>query len=204
MRRLVMLSCLALAAVNLSGCASMSSYAEPSKEAHPAPAQGKAMVVFFRDTFIGSAIQADVFDLIGPNNDPKFIGLVFNKTKVAYQADPGDHMFMVTSEAADFAAAHLEAGKTYYVLVEPRMGIWKARFSLEPIHKAPGKYSLSAEDFPKWMEDAEFVDQKPAAQQWFDENKSDIMATQKKYWNDWVTDDQDSRNQHTLLADDGN
>ena len=202
-RQFLLCSLLALSAF-MGGCASMSSDMEASKETTAAPAQGKALVVFFRDSFFGGGIQSELFEMNGPDKEPTFLGFVSSGTKVAYQAEPGDHMFMIESEAADFAAAHLVAGKTYYVMVEPRMGVWKARFSLEPIHKAPGKYSLQSPDFPKWMSDTKFVEQKPSAMDWYNDNKDDVLTKQKKYWNDWVTDDQGSRDDHTLAADDGN
>ncbi len=55
---------------------------------------------------------------------------------------------MVVSEAADFAKADVEAGKTYYVLVTPRMGWWKARFSLRPLMRE----QLDGKDFAEGSE----------------------------------------------------
>jgi hypothetical protein len=192
-----------LIVVSLQGCASVSSDMVRSQDQNAAPAQGKALVVFFRDTFIGAAIDSTLYE-VGSDGSVNFLGIVTNKTKLGYQATPGDHMFMVQSEAADFAAAHLVAGKIYYVLVEPRMGIWKARFSLEPIHRAPGKYSLQAPDFNEWMKDTSFVETTPDAYDWYKDHKTDIQKNYDKYIKDWQTTDQGDRDQHTLQADDGN
>ena len=76
------------------------------------------------------AIQSTVFDVT--DDAPRMVGIVSAKTKIAYEVAPGEHHFMVVSEAADFMRADLAAGKTYYALVTPRMGVWRARFSLLP------------------------------------------------------------------------
>lgn len=63
-------------------------------------------------------------------------------TKVAYHTEPGEHMFMVIAESADFMQATLEAGKTYYAQIVPRPGVWKARFSFRPINDIAGETRL--------------------------------------------------------------
>ena len=45
-----------------------------------------------------------------------FIGILSGKTKVAHLTEPGEKLFMVIGENADFMKATLEAGKTYYAL----------------------------------------------------------------------------------------
>ncbi|PZN84509.1 MAG: hypothetical protein DM484_02725 [Candidatus Methylumidiphilus alinenensis] len=52
---------------------------------------------------------------------------------------------MVVGENADFMEAELFANRTYYVNVAPRMGCWKARFSLNPLS---GK--VSQEEIDNW------------------------------------------------------
>src|SRR3954466_9873239 len=84
----------------------------------------EATIVFMRSSFMGSAISASVFDV--SQGSSKFIGIVQNGTKVAYSVPPGEHVFMVASESADFMKATLLPGKTYYALVTPRVGAWKA------------------------------------------------------------------------------
>ena len=39
----------------------------------------------------------------------------------------------LVSEPADFLEANVEAGKTYYIVVDPRIGAFSARFSLYPV-----------------------------------------------------------------------
>ena len=66
------------------------------------------------------AIQASVYDVT--SGAPEFIGIVSNDTKISYMTSPGEHMFMVVGESADFLKASVVEGKTYYTVVSPRMG----------------------------------------------------------------------------------
>src|SRR4030067_430618 len=90
------------------------------------PESGKALVYFVRPTSFGGAIQATLYD------GDDYLGTISAHTHLAYQAKPGKHLFMVIGENADFMQADLTAGKTYSAVVQPRMGVWKARFSFQP------------------------------------------------------------------------
>src|SRR5687767_12203944 len=85
----------------------------------PAPEPGKALVVFMRPSGLGFAIQSTVYEVSG--DELRIIGIVSAKTKVAYQAEPGKRLFMTVGESADFMSAELQAGRTYYAAVAPRM-----------------------------------------------------------------------------------
>src|SRR4051794_24787244 len=97
----------------LAGCAGPGVMTKSEQPVTARPDQ--ALVVFMRSTFVGSAVSASVFDVSGKNN--KLVGIVNNGTKVGYVVPPGEHTFMVVSEAADFMKASVAAGKTYYALV---------------------------------------------------------------------------------------
>ncbi|MGN6739133.1 hypothetical protein [Dyella sp.] len=184
----------------LTGC--QSSLMTKAGGSEPRPAPGKALVVFMRPSSLGGAIQSSVYDTAEKGDT--FIGIVSTKTKIAYQADPGDHLFMVVAENADFMTAHLDAGKTYYTLVSPRMGVWKARFSLLPIHnRADAKYSMQSKDFREWMAQTDWVTVTPAAQQWYREHAGDIRAKKFDYLRKWDKADAQQRAELTLPADDG-
>jgi hypothetical protein len=191
------------ASLALSGCVTVSSHMAPSKQTEYAPAPNKALVIFFRPSRFGGLLQSSVFDSSQAGSEPSLVGVVSATTKVAYQAAPGDHTFMVIGESADFAAAHLVAGKTYYVLVEPRIGAFRARYTLEPIHKAEGKYSFQSPDFQEWQSGTTFVELAPSALEWFKENKTDIVAKRDEYLPKWLKKDEGDRTQHTIAADDG-
>jgi hypothetical protein len=110
----------------MTGCASTHMQVIPDDQRVTRPEQGKALIYFARPGSFGGAIQAPLYD------GEKFIGVSSANTIVPYQADPGSHLFMVIGENADFLQAELLPGKTYYAQVTPRMGAWKARFSLRP------------------------------------------------------------------------
>ncbi len=184
----------------LAGCQSSKMVRSDGLDNTPAP--GKAMVVFLRASTFGGAVQASVYDT-GETAD-RFIGIVSSKTKLAWQADPGDHLFMVIAENADFMIAHLEAGKTYYALVRPRVGVWKARFSLLPIRNDPtAKYNLQSEDFRDWMKSTAWVRNTAESEQWFRENESAIREKKLDYLRKWNAADPQQHAELTLRAADG-
>ncbi len=181
----------------LSGCAGSVKNMQPvsADEVITAPDAGKSMVVFMRPSGFGFAIQSSVFEI---NDDkPILAGIVAAKKKVAYQLEPGKHLFMVVSESADFMSAELEAGKTYYALVTPRMGVWKARFSLKPITAD----ELGSSQFNEWLESCEWVELSPASHAWVNTNIDSIQSKQIEYYADWMDKDISERPQ--LLPGDG-
>ena len=164
-----------------AGCAGPISHMResPSADVPTAPPPGKAAVVFLRPSTLGFAIASSVYEL-KPGGDT-FVGIVPAKRKVVYVTDPGPTRFMVVSEAADFMAAELEAGKTYYALVTPRMGMWKARFSLRPV---------TAEDIGKgqlaeWDSECRFIENTPVSHAWAKEHWADIQAKKVEYLQKW-------------------
>lgn len=184
-----------LAILLLGGCAGSSAYMRDvaPEKANYQPAAGKALVVFMRPSGMGWAVQSTVFDVSG--GAPQMVGVVSAKTKLAYDVAPGEHHFMVVGEAADFMRADLAAGKTYYALVTPRMGVWKARFSLQPV----AKMELAGAQFRGWYDDCRWVENTPASGQWFADNRDGILEKQSKYWAEW----QAKPNKPILFATDG-
>jgi hypothetical protein len=198
--RLIRWSLAILLLAGLTGC--QSSLMVKSGGSAPTPQPGKALVVFMRPSSLGGAIQSSVYDT--HEKGDKFIGIVSSKAKIAYQAEPGEHLFMVIAENADFMVAHLDAGKTYYALVSPRMGVWKARFSLLPIHNQAGaKYSMQSSDFREWMDKTAWVNVTPAAEAWYREHAADIREKKLDYMRRWNTADAEQRAELTLPAADG-
>ena len=185
---------------SLGGC--QSSMMVKAGGTEPMPAPGKALVVFLRPSSFGGAIQSSVYDT--HEGEDTFIGIVSTKTKVAYQAEPGDHLFMVVAENADFMIAHLDAGKTYYALVSPRMGMWKARFSLLPIHNtADAKYSLRSTNFQEWTQATGWVRTTPEAVQWYRDHAANIHEKKLDYMRKWDAADAAQKAELTLVRGDG-
>lgn len=168
----------------------------------PTPEPGKALVVFFRPAFMGRAIESTVYD--APDSETKFLGIVSYEARLAYQVDPGPHRFMVIGENADFVDTTLDAGKTYYIMVSARMGVWKARFSLLPVHSAPdAKYNTQSADFKTWMNKTSFVETTPAVDAWYLEHKADIESKKADYLQKWNQMAPQDRAVLTLHAEDG-
>lgn len=171
---------------------------EPSM-ARIVPATSKAVVIFMRPSRIGGAIKSSVFDITQPANDTdKLVGIVASGTRVAYVTDPGEHLFMVIGENADFMAATLAPGKTYYALVSPRLGWWKARFSLEPVREA----QLGSSDLEEWNE-TELVENTAEAFAWAKDNWESIQDKKVDYLRKWNAKPPAERNEQTLFVNDG-
>jgi hypothetical protein len=175
--RICLVAALALIA---SGCATVRYMKEmPPGSAVQAPKPGKAMVVFMRSTFLGKAIGASVFEI--RNDNPELVGLVANDTKVAYEVDPGRHLFMVVSESADYMSADLAPNRTYYAFVDPRMGAFRARFSLAAVNR-DGKRSQAAQNC---LKDCRLVENTPESEGWARANMSDIRSKHAANYSRW-------------------
>ena len=185
-----------LAGIFIAGCATSSKMqVVPPDRVISTPEEGMSLVVFMRPSDFGGAIQSSVFEI--KDEKPSLIGIVSANTKVSHQVKPGDYLFMVIGESADFMSAELEADKTYYALVTPRMGVWKARFSLKPIHAA----ELDTEEFNDWFEQCGWMENTPASEGWARENANSIYSKYTEYYADWM--EKDAADRPKLLAEDG-
>jgi len=96
-----------------------------------APIQGlspdKALVYFMRPSGFGFGINFQIWD------GNTFIGLSQAKSYFGYECNPGTHLFIGMAENKTGIEAELEAGKTYYVLTQVRMGGWRARMAFIPV-----------------------------------------------------------------------
>ncbi len=111
------------------GCAGSSQYMSPAGTPPPAsPSPGKALVYIMRPSGMGFAINFQIYhgeDLIGLSQAQSFF---------SYECDPGTHMFLGMAENKHGLKAELEAGKTYFVLTQVKMGAWKARMAMIPVN----------------------------------------------------------------------
>ena len=167
----------------LGACAGTSEYTRnvAPENATYAPKPDQALIVFMRPSGMGFAVQSSVFDVT--NGNPEFIGIVSAKTKVAHYAQPGKRRYMVISEAADFMDANLVAGKVYYTLVTVRMGLWKARFSLQPVRGG----DVATSEFGNWYGGTRWVENEDSAQGWADSNMQSIRGKMEDYLPKWET-----------------
>jgi len=146
--------------------------------------QDTSRVVFMRSAFLGQGIQASVFEI--KDGVPDFIGIISNGTKVTFDTTPGEHMFMVVGESADFLKADLTEGKTYYSVVSPRMGFWKARFSLHPVRNTETtKFKYNSKEFVEMQMDSRFVKSGVKAKDWAVKNAASINKKLLSYLPKW-------------------
>jgi len=179
-----------------------SDFMQPAADTAPSPQPGKALVVFFRTSFYGQVFSATLYE--APDDATRFLGAMDNKTKLAVQMEPGKHRFMVVAENADFLDAELDAGKTYYVLISPRTGFMKMRFSLFPmLNQAGAKYSLLGPEFKEWMSETRFVSKGPEADAWYEDNKDSVAKKKAAYLVKWNKMDAPDRAELVLHAEDG-
>jgi hypothetical protein len=164
----------------------------------PAAAAADSKVVFLRATNFGGAIAASVFD-VTEAGEPKFIGIINRGNKLAYPVKPGLYTFMVVSEAADFMQATVIGGKTYYALVTPRMGVWKARFSFKPVRGD----ELEGSQFAAWDRGTKLVANTPKTLAWAKDNAADIADKRDRYLPEWSSKPASDRAAQTLNAEDG-
>ena len=185
----------------LAGCAS-NPMAPVADQTLPPAAADSAQVVFMRDAYTGKTIVSSLYDVT--DGKTRFIGVMANGTKIAYPTTPGKHTFMVVSEAADFMEADLVAGKTYYALVTPRMGLWKARFSLWPISNDPeAAHSLKSKNFKGWVEDTDLVTNSPKSLAWYERVKASVEKKRASYWPVWQEKSAEAVAERTLKPTDG-
>lgn len=161
------------------------------------PKSDQALIIFMRSTFVGSLISASLFDVSG--DDTKFIGVIKNGTKLAYDLTPGEHTFMVVSEAADFMKVTVVPGKTYYALIVPRTGAWKARFSFRPLRQG----DLASQNFIEWDAKTQLVENTPESEAWASKHATDINDKRARYWQKWSTKPAGQQETQSLKAEDG-
>lgn len=164
----------------------------------PVAAAAEAKVIFMRATNYGGNVAASVFDVTS-SGEAKFIGILRPQNKIVYPVQPGQYTFMVVSEAADFMQATVVGGKTYYTLITPRMGAWKARFSFKPVRGD----ELDGAQFAGWERNSRTVTNTPTTLTWARENAASVADKRDRWWPEWSSKSETQRASQTLNAEDG-
>jgi hypothetical protein len=141
--------------------------------------------------------SASVFDIM--ESDTEFVGISYRKSKICYEVPPGEYMFMVISESADFMKATVSAGKTYYVLVTSRTGVWKTRFSLKPLRQS----EIASDKFSRWFKKTNLLENTPESEQWAKDSAPDIEGKRVSYLPDWYKLYPELIDSMTLYSEDG-
>lgn len=185
--------------VLLNGCAPPVKHMQVSPVAKLAvtqPAQGKALVVFLRASDQYRGMQSSVFR-VGSDGVLSLVGILAVRTKVAYQLEPGTHLFMAIGEGAEFMTANLQPGMTYYVLIDSRPGKWKARFALEPVRAA----MLDTSEFRSSLADCIWVEKTADSELWAQSNRNSIEGKRAKSYPKWQAESAGKK--ATLMPGDG-
>ncbi|WP_108651734.1 hypothetical protein [Dongshaea marina] len=166
----------------LAGCAGTVKHMKPvsSSQVSLQPEPGKSLLVFMRPSGMAFGIQSSVFEIV--QKKPELVGILAAKKKVVYALEPGKHLFMVVGESADFMSAELAPNKVYYARVTPRIGFWKARFSLAPVTPE----QMKSPEFKEWLQESEWVELTLDSQQWARENMPSIESKYHKYYPEWL------------------
>ncbi len=160
----------------LNACASSHMRDAPEPVAATKPAENAATLVLMRPSFFGGAIQSSVYDITTGNSE--FVGIVSAGKKIAYEAPAGKRRLMVVGESADFMDADFAADQIYYARVVPRLGMWKARFSLEPV-------PASSSELESDLKSCTWVENTPASHDWARANMQSVDAKKAEYLDEW-------------------
>jgi hypothetical protein len=128
-----------LLVVGLSaGCSAVSKMppAADDRAKNLAPTEGKALVYVVRPAMVGLAIGMPV------TCDGKDLGKTGGGRFIYAMIDSGSHAFVSRAENTSELTLVTEAGKTYYLEQQVKMGLLKARNKLVQLNDADGKAKL--------------------------------------------------------------
>ena len=177
------------------------------------PEPGKALVIFVRSSFVVGAYSSPVVHLDVKTTEAatgkveiedKLVGILSMRSKVAYQAEPGEHMFMAVGGGGPghVAKATLEQGKTYYVLVRPNWGFIPS-YSLMPLRKDPGaEFKVDSSDLDGWLKATDFFEPTQEAQGWLNGNRPSVISKKNEALEKWKVMTDEERKKLTFLATD--
>ena len=158
---------------------------------------GDSMMVFMRPSNLGHIVASSVYDVTGP--ETRFVGLLNFGDRLAVPVKPGKYTYMVIGESADFMQATVDPGKTYYAVITPRMGVWKARFSFRPVRAG----QVDGSEFAAWIAATRYVTNSPQTEAWARDNANDVNSKRNEYWPQWNSKSALERVGQTLEAQDG-
>lgn len=165
--RKTLLFLVGVAFLGLTGCASKLMQPVTPAAMNDSVSLNESAIVFFRATNFGGAIQAPVIEA-AEDGKINFVAVVSAATKYLHRTSPGKHLYVVGGESSEMLEADMEAGKTYYAYVSPRMGLWKARFVFTPVP------DVTDESFKKDLAWCNWVQNTPDGEQWFLENQQSL------------------------------
>ena len=124
-----------VAAIGMTGCASvpMAARSDDAAAKQFAPVADKGTVYIYRDEIMGAAIKMPLLV------DGVSIGDTGPKTYLEVALPPGTHSVTSKTEKDVTISLDVQAGKTYFIWQEVKMGMWAARSQLHIVDEAKGK-----------------------------------------------------------------
>ena len=121
---------------------------DTDKTTHPTPEApaDKALIYVVRPTMFGNKVQTKLAA------DGQFKGVNRGDNYFFFTIEPGMHYFCSQSENKSAVSLKVEAGKTYYLQQQIKMGFMKARNKLVVISEAEGKEALGKCHPSTWEE----------------------------------------------------
>lgn len=193
-----------LFAIVLGACTATGKYTTSVPESNDLIKADKAAIVFMRASSYGGAITSPLLE-VDEQGNTSMVGIIGPDEKMVKYVEPGERMFMVIGENADFMKANVEAGKVYYAIIRPRMGIWKARFSVTPFKLQPenDNFNLQGENLIEWLAECKMTEPNQAAFAWHTQKVEDLRKLYLEYYPDWKAKDVAKRDAATLATIDG-
>jgi hypothetical protein len=123
------------------------------------------------------------------------MGIVF-----AFEVKAGEHFFVTDSEGTNALKVNAAAGKTYYVDVSGRPGMWSQRMHLFAIKPSMKTWP----DLQKWLSEMEPREiNVAAAQAYFDKHREDCKEISEKGRKTWASYSPQEAFERTLDPGDG-
>jgi hypothetical protein len=193
---------LGVALLILTGCGGSSSLMVKSKpQTIPVPDNETVTIVFMRSSFVGSAVNVELFEI--ENNNLKFIGSLPNGTKIAHRTTPGSKTYMTFGAAADYMLTdNLTGGQTYYVIVRPNWG--SGGFAPTPVRKdGPSDYTMKAKEFKQWTSNKLMQPKPQESEKWFQKVKAKYEKIHQQFWPVFQQKTADQKKERTMTSADG-
>lgn len=190
--------------VALGGCMATGKYTNPAPETNYVIPADKSAIVFMRASAFGGAITSPLLKVDDEGNT-EMVGILGPEEKMVYYTEPGENTFMIIGENADFIQANLEAGKAYYAIIRPRMGFWKARFSLTPFKANPAKaeFNVNGEKIKEWSNACTYTVPNAKAESWHQSKKAELAGMYHEYMLRWQGKSDSDKELLTLSPEDG-
>lgn len=200
MKSLRLLSALSL--LLLSACVAQPPqfFTAAADQTLPPPPAGQAQIVFLHPGGGFIAMLGHVYELNGDRR--QYIGTLGAKTKLAYGAAPGRHLFMSNSVGfGHILEADVEAGKRYYVLLRYVHG---RGMQLRPVRNAGGdpEFTVGNPQFRRWLAESQLINRTAEAEGWQTQYKSFHDDAYARGWKEWQEKRPDQRAELTLNRDD--